>query len=103
MLMRCGAHKCTHNDNEGRCYAKVVNVRGEEAKTTEGTLCNSFVNEKAVLDAEFAKEFNSISYEATPANIECGAGNCTYNRGGLCEAERVHINEDTVSCETFVM
>ena len=28
MSIKCGAHDCVHNDNNGSCYAGVVNVRG---------------------------------------------------------------------------
>ena len=58
MSIKCGAHNCVHNDNNGNCYAGVVNVRGTHALTTDETLCKSFADQDLKADAEFATEFN---------------------------------------------
>ena len=102
MSIKCGAHNCTHNDNDGNCYAKVVNVRGERAKITDETLCNSFADEKLDSLTEFAEEFNSAVRKATTDNIKCGAKRCAHNDANNCQANNVQINHDTASCETFI-
>lgn len=45
MSIKCGAHDCVHNDNNGNCYAGVVNVRGTHSLTTDATMCKSFAHE----------------------------------------------------------
>ena len=103
MLVKCEAHQCTHNDNEGNCYAKVVNIRGERARITDETLCSSFADESLSSTAEFAEEFNGTRRKATPENIKCGAHRCEYNNNRRCYADSIKVNRETASCETFVI
>ena len=103
MAIKCGSHNCSHNDNDGNCYAKVVNVRGERARITDETLCNSFVDEKLNSMTEFAEEFNAARKKATADNIKCGAHRCKHNESSDCQANNVQINHETASCETFII
>ena len=86
MSIKCGAHNCVHNDNNGNCYAGVVNVRGTHALTTDETLCKSFADQDLKADAN---------------NIKCSACHCKHNDHQKCYAEDVQINHVTASCETF--
>lgn len=101
MSIKCGAHNCVHNDNNGNCYAGVVNVRGTHALTTDETLCRSFADQDLKADAEFATEFNAAPKKAGVNNIKCSACHCKHNDHQKCYAEDVQINHVTASCETF--
>ena len=101
MSIKCGAHDCVHNDNNGNCYAGVVNVRGTHSLTTDATMCKSFAHEGLKGDAEFAMEFNSASRKASVENIKCSACKCKHNEDHKCYADAVQINHVTASCETF--
>lgn len=101
MSIKCGAHNCVHNDNNGQCYASVVNVRGAHARVTDETLCKSFADQNLSLDAEFAMEFNATHKKAGVDNIKCSACHCKHNDKNLCHAKHVQINNDTASCDTF--
>lgn len=101
MSIKCGAHNCVHNDNNGNCYAGVVNVRGFHALTTDETLCKSFADEGIREDAEFATEFNATHRKAGVDNIKCSACHCKYNENLKCHADGVQINHVTASCDTF--
>lgn len=101
MSIKCGAHNCVHNDNNGNCYAGVVNVRGVHALTTDETLCKSFADEGIRENAEFATEFNATRRKAGIDNIKCSACHCTYNENLKCHADDVQINHVTASCDTF--
>lgn len=103
MLLKCEAKQCTHNDNKGNCYAKVVNIRGERARITDQTLCSSFADERIDSVAEFAEEFNAARQKATTRSIKCGAHRCEYNNNSRCYADSIKVNHDTASCETFVI
>lgn len=101
MSIKCGAHNCVHNDNEGNCYANIVNVRGAHSTVTDETLCKSFVDQGIAGDAEFAAEFNGSSKKATVDDIKCSACYCKHNDKNRCYADAIKINNDTASCDTF--
>ncbi len=101
MAIKCGAHNCVHNDNNGNCYAGVVNVCGAHATVTDETMCKSFAAQDLKADAEFAMEFNAAPKKAEVSNIKCGACHCKHNEKHKCCADHVQINHVTASCETF--
>ena len=101
MSIKCGAHNCVHNDNQGHCYASVVNVRGAQATVTDETLCKSFADQGLVGDVEFGSEFSNTSHKATVNDIKCSACHCKHNDKNCCHADAVQINTDTASCDTF--
>lgn len=100
MSVTCSATKCVHNDKDGNCYAKVIQVRGNHAQTSDSTLCHSFAPE-GLPDAEFAQEFDAPCHQAATANIKCGARKCKYQENNKCKADDVQISRDTACCETF--
>jgi len=102
MSVRCGMTSCTHNDNDGNCYASVLNIRGERARITDETLCCSFIDEDLRALMEFSEEFNSSNKRATTTNIKCGASRCIYNVARLCKADKIKVNPETASCDTFI-
>ena len=93
--LRCSAANCSFNQR-GDCMAGVINIRGAEAVTTQGTTCSSYVNRSANTFT------NSTNYKHTqPENIRCEAYKCTYNENKNCMAENVRIDAYKASCDTF--
>lgn len=100
MPVNCSAIRCIHNDKDGNCYARYIQIRGHQVKVKEGTTCHSFAPEEP-FDAEFALEFDAPMLQATTSNIKCGACRCKYNASSKCKADNVDISQQTASCETF--
>jgi len=100
MSVNCSAIKCIHNDKDGNCYARYIQIRGHQVKVKDDTLCHSYIPE-TLQDAEFAQEFDAPCHQATTSNIKCGACRCIYNASSKCKAENVKISQETANCETF--
>jgi hypothetical protein len=113
--LSCSALNCVHNMG-GLCSANIIHVMGNDARRSEGTICNTFA-EKGLINSitklgntnvagEFKQLFDSNNVELYP-DIKCDAVNCIYNQERMCSAERIQImgphassSRDTM-CETF--
>ena len=99
MSIKCQALDCAHNGH-GACYAGSIIVHGNQAHTTSQTACHNYVcNSNA--HTEFASEFGLIEHQTKTTNIKCHARNCSHNQNLACHANRIQINANTASCETF--
>ncbi|MEG1310399.1 MAG: DUF1540 domain-containing protein [Romboutsia sp.] len=94
--LNCSASSCTYN-NCGGCYASSINVDGCQATTTSNTCCSSYQDKASSGFSNCSGECNCVS----TANVNCKATNCKHNEGECCKADKVHINCDNASCETF--
>ena len=102
MALKCRSFTCIHNDTEGKCFANIIKVGGNRAKTTGETTCNSYVKKETDFAVEFASEFIAKNPNpATNENISCEAMNCSYNCDCDCSAKHVKIEAMNSSCETF--
>ena len=102
MALNCQSYDCIHNDKDGKCFAKNINIDGRSAKTTSGTTCNSYVPTGEAHAYEFAEEFmEAEKMSSDRRNIKCDAKNCRFNNNQACMASNVQINETDASCETF--
>jgi len=104
MALNCISYNCIHNDNDGKCFAKIIAVKGRNATTTDSTTCDSYVPAKEWQNFEFANDF--MEAEVLPSNaqnIKCSAKNCMYNFNTACTATNVEIDEQDAnsSCITF--
>ncbi|WMJ80528.1 DUF1540 domain-containing protein [Clostridium sp. MB40-C1] len=113
--LSCGVGNCVNNIN-GLCSAREIKVNGEEATSSNETLCETF-GERSFKNAvtnipnmnipgEIKQLFTQNSIEMTP-KVLCDAINCNYNQDRVCNASSVQINgmqastsQDT-KCETF--
>lgn len=92
----CLATNCSHNyDHE--CNAGYINVRGESAMATEETTCSSFWDDSVM----FLSNLIKCGDKTDPQDIICEAKNCRHNNNKKCEANRVIINSQHFSCDTF--
>ena len=86
----CSVTKCAHN-KEHCCCLENVKVGGENANSTEGTRCDSFIKEHATMSLG-----ESICHCTL---IDCEAENCRYNCEGECCAESIDIcGEKSCNC-----
>lgn len=94
--LNCSATNCAHNQGR-KCYAGGINVAGSSATSTSQTTCSTFV------EGAFGSFSNNAGCECTkPETIICQAENCKYNVSKACKAEKVQINAQDASCETFI-
>ena len=101
-MLSCKSFDCAHNDKNGKCHAKKINIDGRSALTTAGTRCSSYKPEYEFQNNEFADDFfTTFDNEADVENINCQAMGCRYNDNSECTAAEVEINADDASCETF--
>ncbi|HAX73675.1 MAG TPA: hypothetical protein DCY20_09160 [Firmicutes bacterium] len=106
MSLKCSVRSCCHNDDSGKCYASVVQIRGAQSLCTDETLCKSFHSQTSCRpcdDTEFGCEFNAAKLAADVKNIKCSAAHCKHNVSNRCSATHVQVNRETASCETFEM
>lgn len=102
MALNCESFDCIHNDNDGKCFAKIIAVRGREAKTSDKTVCHSYVPTNGWLNFEFAHDFMEADISpSNTQNIKCAAEKCMYNFKAKCTARSVLIDDTESSCETF--
>ena len=102
MALNCQSYDCIHNDKDGQCFAKIIAVKGRNAKTTASTTCDSYVPSTEWFNFEVANGF--IEADTLPShtqNINCTAKNCIYNVDTACTATHVVIDDQGASCETF--
>ena len=79
----CGVENCTYNAEHCCCLGK-VDVDGSEAtECTEGTCCNSFVEDNGVHNCSGEPEPNS--------EIDCKAESCMHNENCKCHAESIEV------------
>lgn len=101
MSLNCSAKTCVHNDKEGKCYARFINVQKRQAGPRDPVKCGSYSREESP-DAEFAQDFDFPRYQAESANIKCGAKPCIHHAvNGKCKADDVLISGNPAQCETF--
>lgn len=94
--LNCSATNCAHNQGR-KCYAGSINVTGNSATSTSQTTCSTFV------EGSFGSFTNNADNEyIKPENIVCQAEKCKYNVSKACKAEKVQINAQDASCETFI-
>lgn len=102
MALNCESFDCLHNDKDGKCFAKVIAVRGRKAKNSDKTACHSYAPAKDWLNFEFAHDFMDADIlPSNTQNIKCAAKNCMYNFDTVCTATSVLIDSTEASCETF--
>lgn len=102
MALNCQSYDCIHNDNGGKCFAKIIAVKGRNAKATDSTTCDSYVPAKDWSSFEFANDFMEADIlPSNTKNITCDARNCMYNFDTACTATSVIIDDQDASCETF--
>lgn len=94
--LKCNAADCAFN-RKSECSAGAINIRGAEAKSTDGTACTSYVSRSA---NSFTNSVNSG--KTNTDNISCEACNCTYNKNKNCTADSVSIDAYKASCDTFI-
>ncbi|MGI6162138.1 MAG: DUF1540 domain-containing protein [Christensenellales bacterium] len=120
--IHCKSQSCIHNDDE-RCSADTILVKGGFAEKSENTYCDSYNDdagsyilkeaEGAVrgrnvkslgrwLDTEFASE-----HEHSGTQINCTASKCSFNDEYRCTAGKITINDPSVNpkgrseCKSF--
>ncbi len=94
--LKCNATSCAFNQRM-ECSAGAINIRGAEAKTTDGTTCSSYVDRSS---NSFTNSVNTV--RTNPSNISCEACKCTYNENKNCTAENVRIDAYKACCDTFI-
>ena len=102
-ILNCTVGNCHHN-KESLCFLEGIEVKGEEAKVSDSTLCGSFKERTE-------DTFSNIESQDTPsktAAIDCKAVECNYSNDCKCNAGQIHIsgpnaheNCDT-KCSTFI-
>lgn len=83
--INCGVGNCAYNKNH-YCHASVVKVGGEEAKITEATYCETFLNKMGYTDKmQYEQESDKIDA------ILCHVNTCAYNRYEHCTLHDIEI------------
>lgn len=100
----CEVIKCEYNC-DGGCRLGNIKVEGEDAVTSEETVCDSYTdkNEKGCV--------NCTPHDCACNNseIECSAEDCKYNSHCLCTADRISVGCSDAcccsetECKTFVV
>lgn len=97
--LNCGVNNCAYNA-ENYCSLNNVKVDGSDhTQHTEGTCCNSFVEDNGA--------HNSTAVPASYSEIDCEATNCTHNEGCKCCADSIQVsgngayNSRDTECSTF--
>jgi hypothetical protein len=115
--LSCNAENCVNNVTGAFCTAGVIHIKGNNAHSSQGTICSTFAEKNfknAVISmtntnytGELMQVFSSNDIVVNPG-IKCGAEKCVYNENQNCNAPNVLINgEHSVSqlstqCETFI-
>ena len=102
MSVKCSVRSCAHNNDNGRCFAQTIVVRGVNATCSGETLCKSYIEQspKRYLE-EFSSELNQDNDMARIENVSCSAIRCKYNDCSKCRATHIQINRKTSACDTF--
>lgn len=85
--LNCSVTDCASNQNNRCCLPSIV-VSGPSARSSEGTLCGSYV-------AKGEGEYSNSVHASVPNDaleITCSAESCTYNEGCRCVADGVSID-----------
>jgi len=105
MTLNCQSYNCIHNDTKGKCFAKVIAIKGRNAQIAAGTVCDSYVPPEDWLNYvsnELASDFmEADDSPSNTQNINCDAINCRYNFDTVCTAINVAIDHLDANCETF--
>lgn len=98
----CSVYNCAHNE-DSKCCCHSIDVGGRDAKQSESTCCEAFVD---------SKDYSSKNATCSPNNrieIRCDARNCTYNRAMNCTASHIDVKHSNstvhgeTECATFKM
>lgn len=99
----CEVYNCNYNC-DGGCRLETIKVEGENAGTSEETVCESYTdrNEKGCVNCT-PRDCACMSSE-----VECDAEECKYNSDCICTADRITVGcsdacccSDT-ECKTFI-
>lgn len=99
--LKCDVSYCAHHQS-GCCCLDSINVNGANATNSVETACQSFHKE-----GSFVSNFIPNGSPTLDTHINCEATNCNFNRGKMCEATNVIINNGGTSdkghtqCETY--
>jgi hypothetical protein len=115
--LSCNAENCVNNVSGGFCTAGQIHIKGDNAHSSEGTLCSTFAEKsfknsvKSMTNTNYTGELMQIFSDdeiVVSPDIKCEAVKCVFNENHNCKAKNVLINgEHSVSelstqCETFV-
>ena len=94
--LTCHVTNCANNSDSCCCLTS-IDVSGQNACTSEETVCSSYVPRNGA---------NNCSYHNSPnvrPQISCNACNCVYNDNKKCMSDSVSIDCDCGSseCKTF--
>lgn len=93
--LNCNATNCVHNFNY-ECKAGAINVSGQSAMSTSGTICTTFVDKAK---SSFVNSIDTLDTDVY--NIKCEAHNCIHNENKGCHADSVQIDAQNARCNTF--
>lgn len=89
----CSVTNCTYN-KENACTLDSIRVQGANAKVTEDTCCESFVERKKGCMC------NAVETAKKPTDVICEATSCIYNEECRCDAEHIGIAGRDACCCT---
>ena len=85
--LQCTVKSCAHNESNC-CCLNSIKVDGQNATASVETACKSF-NKRG----SFVSNFIPQGTPDKETYVACEATTCNYNRGKVCQAEHVQIDD----------